>query len=178
MGETGQKLKSRLHGHSYKIRHARSQKQRNFLYNHFVKYNHSITDISVTPVQSFPKCKSSDIKKRRLRAELAWVTKLQSAYPLGLNDHIYGQGNISSNSTNINAFSIRMETKRKNRSHGKRRTRKIRVANRVHRTLDDLLCIARNGGRHELLHALSTIPAIRLKSILDEAEQAFTRNTD
>ena len=149
-------------------------------FNHFVKYNHSISDIKITPVQSFPKLKNerkTDIKKRRLVAELDRITKLQTAYPLGLNDHIYGQGNISSASTNINVFSIRPTAKR-NRSHGKRRYRKLRKLSRIHRTLDDLLIIGRNGGRHELLHALSSIPVLQLKSILDDAQVAFLRNTD
>ena len=146
-----------------------------------MKYNHSISDLTITPVQSFPKLKNhskAETKKRRLRAELAWITKLQTAYPLGLNDQIYGQGNISSASTNINVFSIRPNAKRKHRSHGKRRNRKLRKRARVHRTLRDLLIIARNGGRHELLHALSSIPAVQLKSFLDEAQVAFLRNTD
>ena len=73
---------------------------------------------------------------------------------------------------------LRPNTKRKYRSHGKRRNRKLRKRARVHRTLRDLLIIARNGGRHELLHALSSIPAVQLKSILDEAQVAFLRNTD
>ena len=181
VGETGQSLKSRFRSHSYQIRNSRQKKHRNFLYNHFVKYNHSISDITITPVQSFPKLKNqskAEAKKRRLQAELSWITKLQTAYPLGLNDQIYGQGNISSSSTNINVFSIRPNTKRKHRSHGKRRNKKLRKRARVHRTLTDLLIIARNGGRHELLHALSSIPAVQLKSILDDAQVAFLRNTD
>lgn len=163
------------------IRQSRNKKHRNFLYNHFVKYNHSISDITITPVQSFPKRKhdsKTEIKKRRLQAEFAWITRLQTAYPLGLNDHIYGQGNISSSSTNINVFSIRPVIKRKHRSHGKRRNRKLRKKSRISRTLNDLLVIARNGGRHELLHALSSIPVVQLKPILDEAQLAYMKNTD
>ena len=38
-------------------------------------------------------------------------------------------------------------------------------------SLDDLLRIAKNNGRHELLHALSSTPVSRLKPILDEADR-------
>ena len=75
-------------------------------------------------------------------------------------------------------FSIRPVIKRKHRSHGKRRNRKLRKKSRISRTLNDLLVIARNGGRHELLHALSSIPVVQLKPILDEAQLAYMKNTD
>ena len=75
-------------------------------------------------------------------------------------------------------FSIRPTIKRKHRSHGKRRNRKLRRQSRIHRSLDDLLVIARNNGRHELLHALSSIPAVQLKSVLDDAQLAYFKNTD
>ena len=49
---------------------------------------------------------------------------------------------------------------------------------RLNRSLDDLLRIANNNGRHELLHALSTIPVSRLKQILDDADRRSLRHSD
>ena len=49
---------------------------------------------------------------------------------------------------------------------------------RLNRSLDDLLRIANNNGRHELLHALSSIPVSRLKPILDDADRRSLRHSD
>ena len=103
---------------------------------------------------------------------------LQTPYPLGLNDQIYQQGNISSIRSNINIFSLKPEVRRKRRSHGVRRNGLSRRKQRLNRSLDDLLRIAKNNGRQELLHALSSIPVSRLKSILDEADRRSLRNSD
>ena len=61
------------------------------------------------------------MKKRRLSAELNWIKRLQTPFPLGLNDQIYQQGNISSVRSNINVFSLKPDVRRKRRSHGVRR---------------------------------------------------------
>ena len=53
-----------------------------------------------------------------------------------------------------------------------------RRKHRLNRSLDDLLRIAKNNGRHELLHALSSIPVSRLKPILDEANRRSLRHSD
>ena len=86
------------------------------------------------------------MKKRRLSAELNWIKRLQTPYPLGLNDQIYQQGNILS----INVFSLKPDVRRKRRSHGVRRNGQSRRKQRLNRSLDDLLRIAKNNGRHEL----------------------------
>ena len=46
------------------------------------------------------------------------------------------------------------------------------------RSLDDLLRIANNNGRHELLHAISSIPVSKLKPILDDADRRSLRHSD
>ena len=63
-------------------------------------------------------------------------------------------------------------------SHGVRRNGLSRRKQRLNRSLDDLLRIAKNNGRHELLHALSSIPVSRLKPILDEADRRSLRHSD
>ena len=117
-------------------------------------------------------------KKYCTSAELNWIKRLQTPYPLGLNDQIYQQGNISSVRSHINVFSLKPDVRRKRRSHGVRRNGLSRRKRRLNRSLDDLLRIAKNNGRHELLHALSSIPVSRLKPILDEADRRSLRHSD
>ena len=83
------------------------------------------------------------MKKRRLSAELNWIKRLQTPYPLGLNDQIYQQGNISSVRAHINVFSLKPDVRRKRRSHGVRRNGLSRRKQRLNRSLDDLLQIAK-----------------------------------
>ena len=50
--------------------------------------------------------------------ELKWIKLLQSASPLGFNDNIYQEGNISK-MPDFDVFSLLDIRKRKRRSHGK-----------------------------------------------------------
>ena len=56
---------------------------------------------------------------KRLETELKWIILLQSASPLGFNDKIYQEGNISKMPV-FDVFSLLEIRKRKRRSHGKR----------------------------------------------------------
>ena len=56
---------------------------------------------------------------KRLETELKWIKLLQSASPLGFNDNIYQEGNISK-MPDFDVFSLLEIRKRKRRSHGKR----------------------------------------------------------
>ena len=78
----------------------------------------------------------------------------------------------------FNCFSIKPDKKRKFRSHGKRKNKSFRKRNRLSRNLDDLLTIAKNNGRHELLSALIQIQVSTLKNILDDALILHLRNLD
>ena len=118
------------------------------------------------------------MKKRRFAAELNWIKRLQTPFPLGFNDQIYQQGNISSVRSNINVFSLKPDVRRKRRSHGLRRNGLSRRKPRLNRSLDDLLRIANINGRHELLHALSSFPVSRLKPILDDADCRSLQHSD
>ena len=141
VGETSQSLKGRFRSHSFKIRNNSRRKYKNFLYDHFIKYNHSIENVTITPVEILskqPGDSKNDMKKRRLSAELNWIKRLQTPYPLGLNDQIYQQGNISSVRSNINVFSLKPDVRRKRRSHGVRRNGLSRRKQRLNRSLDDL----------------------------------------
>ena len=79
----------------------------------------------ITPVEILSKKPGdlkNDMQKRRLSAEPNWIKRLQTPYPLGLNDQIYQQGNISSvRCSHINVFSLKPDVRKKRRSHGVRR---------------------------------------------------------
>ena len=146
-----------------------------------MKYNHSIENVTITPVEILskkPGDSKNDMKKRRLSVELNWIKRLQTPYPLGLNDQIFQQGNISSVRSHMNVFSLKPDVRRKRRSHGVRRNGLSRRKQRLNRSLYDLLRIAKNNGRHEVLHALASIPVSRLKPILDEADRRSLRHSD
>ena len=105
VGQTGRALKTRFREHTYQCR---TKKLRNFLYQHFRKSGHSFNDVSVQPVEhfSYDSTATNSFKaKSRFIAELDWIKKLQTPFPLGLNDNIYQTGNISKDPT-INIFSI------------------------------------------------------------------------
>ena len=57
---------------------------------------------------------------KRFETELKWIQLLQSASPLGFNDNIYQEGNISK-MPDFDVFSPLEIRKRKRRSHGKRK---------------------------------------------------------
>ena len=53
VGEPSQSLKGRVRSHSFKIRNISRRKYKNFLYDHFLKYNHSVENVTITPVEFF-----------------------------------------------------------------------------------------------------------------------------
>ena len=57
---------------------------------------------------------------KRHEIELKWIKFLQSPFPLGFNDNIYHEGNISK-MPDFDVFSVLVCKKRKSRSHGKRK---------------------------------------------------------
>ena len=78
---------------------------------------------------------------------------LQSHFPLGFNDNIYHEGNISKIADFDGFFLFWNEKKpRKSRSHGKRKNgnikRKICTEKRLNTSLKDLYIALNNHGRH------------------------------
>ena len=78
---------------------------------------------------------------KRHETELKWIKFLQSPFPLGFNDNIYHEGNISK-MPDFDVFSVLECKKRKSRSHGKRKNgnikRKICTEKRLNTSLKDL----------------------------------------
>ena len=96
-----------------------------FLYKHFRKAGHawSPNKILVQPVEKIKyKANSTERFQNILRheIELKWIKLLQTPFPLGFNDTIYLEGNISK-MPDFDVFSLLDIKKRKRRSHGKRK---------------------------------------------------------
>ena len=57
---------------------------------------------------------------KRFETELKWIKVLQTPFPLGFNDIIYHEGNISK-MPDFDVFTLSESRKRKSRSHGIRK---------------------------------------------------------
>ena len=89
-------LKTRFSGHYHRTKKPR--KIENFLYRHFKRTNHSTSSISIQPVEKITYGDNSTKRYRnvlRHELELKWIKLLQTPHPLGFNDNIYHEGNIS-----------------------------------------------------------------------------------
>ena len=65
---------------------------------HFKLTNHSPSNISIQPIENiFYDDNSTKIYRNILRheLELKWIKLSQTLHPLGVNDNIYHEGNIS-----------------------------------------------------------------------------------
>ena len=89
-----------------------------FLYQHFKRTD----NVLVQPVEKLIYDENSSVRFntiKRLETELKWIKLLQSASPVGYNDNIYQEGNISK-MPDFDVFALLEIQKRKRRSHGKR----------------------------------------------------------
>ena len=98
---------------------------------------------------------------KRHETELKWIKFLQSTFPLGFNDNIYHEGNISKMPDFDVFFSVLECKKRKSRSHGKRKNGNIKckicTEKRLNTSLKDLSLALTNHGRHGLFSFLGSL---------------------
>ena len=103
---------------------------------------------------------------------------MQSPFPLGFNDNIYHEGNISK-MPDFDVFSVLECKKRKSRSHGKRKNgnikRKICTEKRLNTSLKDLSLALTNHGRHGLFSFLSSLPISVLRNLEVDANKLYDR---
>ena len=100
---------------------------------------------------------------------------MQSPFPIGFNDNIYHEGNISK----MPDFSVLECKKRKRRSHGKRKNgnikRKICTEKRLNTSLKDLSLALTDHGRHGFFSFLSSLPISVLCNLELEANKLYDR---
>ena len=94
--QTGRSLKTRFREHFRKM-----NKPKNFdtfLYHHFKNNGHSPSKIVIQPVEKIIYDPNSSTRLKNIKrheTELKRIKFLQSPFPLGFNDNIYHEGNIS-----------------------------------------------------------------------------------
>ena len=126
VGQTGRSLKTRFREHFRKMK--KPKKFDIFLYRHFKSNGHSPSKIVIQPVEKiiYDPFSSTRLKNiKRHETELKWIKFLQSPFPLGFNDNIYHEGNISK-MPDFDVFSVLECKKRKSRPHGKRKNGNIK----------------------------------------------------
>ena len=127
VGQTYRKLKNRFGEHYRKIKKPKNIDT--FLYQHFKRTGQSPDNVLVQPVEKLIYDENSSVRFntiKRFETALKWIKQLQSASPLGFNDNIYQEGNISK-MPDFNVFSLLEIRKRKRRSHGKRQKGKAKT---------------------------------------------------
>ena len=116
---------------------------------------------------------------KRHETELKWIKLLQTPFPLGFNDNIYHEGNISK-MPDFDVFSLLEIRKRKSRSHGIRKKgngkRKKRAVKRSNTSLKDLSKVLEDHGRHSMLSFLSSLSISVLRILDTEANKFYDRN--
>jgi len=177
VGQTGRKIKERFRKHIYKIKNG--GRYNSFIYRHFKLDGHGLNNLAVQIVEclSFDRNTSSKFKiKARCTAEFncQWVKRLQTPYPLGLNDNILHQGHIS-NDPSVDIFSLCELRKRKSRSHGRRQNGNIKRRKYKSLTLQECLNFLNTGGRHLLLSSISSLALSQLSLLEQEADTIILR---
>ena len=131
----------------------------------------------VQPVEKIiHKSNSTERLKNILRheLELKWIKRLQTPFPLGFNDNIYHEVNISI-MPDFDAFSLLDIKKRNKRSHGKRKNGNFK---RKHKNLFFYSNILLNSGRHQMLSKLASLSISSLRKLDDKANKFYDRKHD
>ena len=176
VGQTCRFIKTRFSEH-----YRRTKKHRkidNFLYRYFKQTNRSTSSISIQPVEKIIYGDNSTKRYRNIlrhELELKWIKLLQTPHPLGFNDNIYHEGNIS-RLPDFDVFSLLDIRKRNNRSHGKRKNGNLKRKNKHVLTLSELSIILKHSGRHMALSRLVTLSISSLRTLDIEANKFYDRS--
>ena len=104
---------------------------------------------------------------------------MQTPFPLGFNDNIYHEGNISE-MPDYDVLTLSESRKRKSRSHGIRKKdndkRKRCATIKLNTSLNDLAFKLRIHGRHHMFSYLSSLPIAVSRSLDTEANRFYDRN--
>ena len=132
IGETKQKLIRRFSNHKTNIN---GKKSGQIVHKHFEERGHGISNLRVIPIESINKDnvnlqnlnevqKDKAITKYRQDREKFWISKLQTAYPLGLNVTVKGVGDFNVSQGQYQNFEGRR--RRKNKKHSRRKPKRLR----------------------------------------------------
>ena len=100
---------------------------------------------------------------------------IAAPHPLGFNDNIYHEGNIS-RLPDFDVFFFLLDIhKRNNRSHGKRKNGNLKRKNKHVLTLSEVSIILKHSGRHMALSRLVTISISSLRNLNIEVNKFYDR---
>ena len=174
VGQTCRFLKSRFSEHYRRIKKPRTID--NFLYRHFKQTIHYTRYFYSGCWKIIYDDNSTKRYRNSLRheLELKWIKLLQKPHPLGFNDTIYHEGNIS-RLPDFDVFSLLDIRKRNNRSHGKRKNWNLKRNNKHVFTLLELSIILKHSGRQMALSRLVTLSISSLCNLDIEANKFYDR---
>ena len=153
-----------------------------FLYRHFKLAGHSPNNVLVQPVEKLTYNKNSSSRFKIIKShetKLKCIKLLQTPFPLGFNDNIYHESNISK-MPDFDVFSLWEIRKRKSRARGIRKKgngkQKMCAVKRSNASLKDLSKVLEDHGRHAKLSFLSSLPISVLRILDTEANKFYDRN--
>ena len=97
-------------------------------------------------------------------------------FPLGFNDNIYHEGNISK-MPDFDVFSLLDIKKSNKRSHGKRKNGNFKRKHKTVLSLFDLNILLKSG-RHQMLSELASLSISSLRKLDDKANKFYDRKYD
>ena len=104
---------------------------------------------------------------------MKWIKLLQTPFPLGLNDTIYHEGNISK-MPDFDAFFLLECRKRKTRALGIRKNGNYKRKNRANKRANNCLSkILKDHSRHSMLSFLGSLAIIVLCSLDSEVNKFY-----
>ena len=116
---------------------------------------------------------------KRFETEPKWIKSLQTTFPLGFDDNIYHEGNISK-MPDFDVFTVLEIRKRKSRPHGIRKKgndkRKRCAAMKWNTSINYLAFKLREHGRHSRLSYLSFLPTAVLRTLDTEIDRFYDIN--
>ena len=161
VGQTCRTLQKRFGEHYRRIRKPKNNDT--FLYQHIKRTGHSLDNVIVQPVEKISYDENYSVRFKnikRFETELKWIKLLQTPFPLGFNENIYHEGNMSK-MPDFDVLTLSESRKRKSRSHDIRKkgndNRKRCAAMKLNTSLNDLALKLRIHGRHPMLSYLSCI---------------------
>ena len=162
VGQSKRSLKTMFCEHFRKMKNPK--KIDTFLYKHFRRAGHAVEKIIY-------KANSTERLQNiyRHEIELKWIKLLQTPFPLGFNDNIYHEGNISK-MPDFDVFSLLDMKKRNRRSHGKRKNGNFKRKHKTVLTLSELNKLLKFG-RHNMLSRLSSLSISSLRKLDEEANK-------
>ena len=129
-------------------------------------------------VQPVEKVSSTERFQNILRheTELKWIKLLQTIFPLGFNDNIYHEGNISK-MPHFDVFSLLDIKKHKRRSNGKLKNGYFKRKHKTILTLSELNKLLKFG-RHNMLSRLSSLSISSLRKLDEKDNKFYDRKQD